>query len=296
MFGSIGVGGRACAPRTPRPAPPPTMHPSTQLTHTRSTQRTHTAPTKNKGKTPFTRAKPTVCGKCSESYPSISKFNAHRATCKKHQCSKCDLRFVTGQELKEHVATHRIIFWCNECETDPFQSQSAVVNHKRIAHGCAIKCPHCDHTFTRADRRDDHVRNKHDSEKANKCACGATYVKRLQLERHEQQCVVSPIGAANAVKRKYEEIASQVDDMCVTVSSLPVTMALKVFDMVREAAQKKIKEGEEASSTQANSVSERICCDTCGAPYGNRESLKRHIRKKHPRASGSGNENALENE
>jgi len=136
------------------------------------------------------------------------------------------------------------------------------------------------------------VRNKHDSEKANKCACGATYVKKLQLERHEQECVVSPIGAANAVKRKYDEIASHVDSEGVTLSSVPATLALKVFDMVREAAQKKIKKGEEASSTQADSASERVCCDTCGAPYGNRESLKRHIRKKHPRASGSGIENA----
>ena len=42
----------------------------------------------------FPRAKPKICDKCGESYPSISKFNAHRATCKKHKCPRCDLRLL----------------------------------------------------------------------------------------------------------------------------------------------------------------------------------------------------------
>jgi hypothetical protein len=239
----------------------------------------------------FPRAKPKICDKCGESYPSLTKFNAHRATCKKHKCTKCDLRFATGPELKEHAGTHRVRFHCDECETEPFQSQGALEYHKKAAHDGVIKCPHCDKTFSRADHRDEHVKNKHDTEKANKCACGTTYVKKWQLERHEQECVVSPIGAANAVKRKYAELVSGDDEMREKSVTIPATLALKVFDMVREAAQKKIRKGEESRST-TDSVIERVCCETCGAPYGNRESLKRHMRKKHPRASGSGNENA----
>ena len=42
-------------------------------------------------------------------------------------------------------------------------------------------------------------------------------------------------------------------------------------EAVREEAHKKIKSGEE-----------QVCCDTCGVPCKDRESLKRHIRKKHP--------------
>ncbi len=109
------------------------------------------------GRLLFPRAKPQLCDKCGESYPSITKFNAHRATCKKHKCSNCDLRFTTGQELKEHAGTHRIRFHCDECETEPFQSQSALVQHKKIAHDGVIACPHCAKTFNWAWTRDEHV-------------------------------------------------------------------------------------------------------------------------------------------
>ena len=114
----------------------------------------------------FPRAKPKICDKCGESYPSLTKFNAHRATCKKHKCTKCDLRFATGPELKEHAGTHRIRFQCDECETEPFHSQAALADHKNISHGGVIKCPHCDETFSRADNRDAHVKKKHDAETA----------------------------------------------------------------------------------------------------------------------------------
>ena len=225
----------------------------------------------------FPRAKPKLCDKCGESYPSITKFNAHRATCKKHKCPRCDLGFTTGQELKEHAGTHRIRFQCDECETAPFHSQRQLENHKKDAHGRAIKCPHCHKTFNWAHIRDEHVKNKHNAETANTCACGESYVKKWQLERHEQQCIVSPIGGANAVKRKYAELVqdnTREEDAILDEAAL----STEVFNMVREEAHKKIKSGEESRTI------ERVCCDTCGVWYKDRESLKRHIRKKHPRS------------
>ena len=233
----------------------------------------------------FPRAKPKICDKCGESYPSISKFNAHRATCTKHKCPRCDLRFTTGQELKGHAGTHRIRFQCDECETEPFHSQRQLENHKKDAHGRAIKCPHCHKTFNWAHIRDEHVKNKHNAKTANTCACGESYVKKWQLERHEQQCIVSPIGGANAVKRKYAELVqdnTREEDAILDEAAL----STEVFNMVREEAHKKIKSGEESRITKE----ERVCCDTCGTSCKNCESLKRHLRKKHPRASGSGNE------
>jgi hypothetical protein len=211
-------------------------------------------------------AKPKICDKCGERYPSIIKFNAHRSTCKKYKCLKCNLRFTTDKELKEHVVTHRVRFPCDQCETEPFHSQGQLEIHKKDAHEVAIKCPHCPKTFSWAHKRDEHVKNKHNGETANKCACGATYVQKGQLERHEQECIVSPIGGPKAVKRKYKELvdnASPEQDLDVAV------LALTAFDTVREDAQKKLK----------------LCC--CGTSFKNKESLKSHIRKKHPRSTSS---------
>ena len=224
-------------------------------------------------------AKPKTCDKCGESYPSIIKFNAHRGTCKKHKCPQCDFRFPTEKELKAHVVTHRVRFMCDQCETEPFYSQATLDNHKKIVHGIAIKCPHCPRTFCRVDVRDQHVKNKHNAETVNKCKCGATYVHKWQLKRHEQDCVVSPIGSAKAVKRKYEELVqehslSQGNDTnaAAALSGMDVAVvALKAFDLVREATENKLNN----------------CCMKCGTSFQDRESLKRHIRKKHPRWTGS---------
>ena len=126
-----------------------------------------------------------------------------------------------------------------------------------------IKCPHCDQTFKWAHIRDEHVKNKHDP--SNKCACGATYAKKCQFERHQEECILCPAGGANAVKRKFAEI-SQGEEGLADATGL----ALKAFDMVREEARKK-------SELRLNGVS-----------YKNKESLKRQLRKLNARASGSG--------
>ena len=216
-------------------------------------------------------AKPKICDKCGESYPSIIKFNAHRSTCKKYKCLKCNLCFITAKELEKHAGTHRVRCICDQCETEPFHTADQLENHKKIAHEVAIKCPHCPKTFCRVDIRNQHIK-KH-TETANKCACGATYVQKWQLERHEQECIVSPIGGPKAVKRKYKELvdnASPEQELDVAV------LALKAFDMVQEGAQKKLKQ-----------LSSNVCCDTCGTSFKNKESLKRHNRKQHPRSTGS---------
>ena len=151
-------------------------------------------------------------------------------------------------------------------------------NHKKDVHGGVIACPHCKKTSSWAQHRDEHVKNKHDAETANQCACGATYAKKWQLQRHEQDCVVSPTGGSNAVKRKYAELVQDNTREEDALSGLDeAALSTEAFNIVREEARKKLQGVD-------------FGCETCGAPYGNRESLKQHIRKKHPRASGSGNE------
>ena len=179
-------------------------------------------------------AKLKICDKCGESYPSIIKFNAHRGTCKKYKCSQCDLRFPTDKELKTDAVTHRVRFPCDQCETEPFHSQGQLENHKLGAYGVAIKCPYCPKTCNWANKRNEHVK-KH-TETANKCACGAIYVRKWQLERHKQDCIVSAIGGAKAVKRKYQELVdsiSGISGISGTVQDLDeAVLALKAFDIV----------------------------------------------------------------
>ena len=225
----------------------------------------------------FKQAKPTPCNKCGEVFPSLTQFNAHRATCKKHKCTMCDLRFVTGAKLKEHTKTHRVCFRCDECDDEPFQSKSALDQHKLWAHNVIITCPHCPQTFKWATHRDEHVRGKHGNDGVcNACACGQTYVKKWQLDRHEQECPVSKIGAKIAVKRKFSELIAEESRIEYDASAI----ALQAFDMVREAAEKKIKA---AAEKKIEAASCEFVCGVCQTKLGNNESLKRHMRKMHPR-------------
>ncbi len=98
------------------------------------------------------------------------------------------------------------------------------------------------------------------------------------------------------MKRKYAELLSGLEDKTREEDALSgldeAALSTEAFNMVCEEAHKKIKSGEESRITKQ----ERVCCDTCGISYKDRESLKRHTRKKHPRAiiasgiSESGNE------
>ena len=108
-------------------------------------------------------------------------------------------------------------------------------------------------------------------------------MKKWQLERHQEDCIVSLIGGAKAVTRNYEELSMSVPSVKESQVSMKDTisgggaeldhavLALKAFDTVREEAQKKLS----------------LCCDTCGTSFQDKESRKRHIRKKHPRSTGS---------
>ena len=105
----------------------------------------------------------------------------------------------------------------------------------------------------------------------NACACGQTYVKKWQLDRHEQECPVSKIGAKIAVKRKFNELIAETTEES-RIEYDASAMALKAFDMVREAAEKRIK-----------AASSEFVCGVCQTKLGNKDSLKRHMRKMHPR-------------
>ena len=205
--------------------------------------------------------KPNKCPKCEEEFPSKTKFNAHRATCKKYKCEQCDLRFINENELKAHAKTHRLRFPCDLC-TETFSTQDVLDGHKFDDHGIPLTCPYCPRTFKRADKRKEHV-NTHDPETANKCVCGVIYVKKSQLKDHEKECVVTKDGGKAAVKRKFSDLVEKNPDGDKSA------LALDAFNMVRKEAEKRI----------------RMTC--CGTAYTNEKCLKKHIREKHSQSQSS---------
>ncbi len=103
---------------------------------------------------------------------------------------------------------------------------------------------------------------------------------------------MSPTGAANAVKRKYAELVQ--DKTRESIRDEDAVSGLDAVALSSLSSAQRAELGEEASDIVRKEAQQKmqVSCETCGAPYGNRESLKRHIRKKHPRASGSRTENA----
>ena len=211
---------------------------------------------------------PVECKFCGMQFSSVtSKKKGH--TCLRHQCPKCVLKFETQQQLKEHMESHKSRFHCSDCDIAPFRSENALTEHKSDAHGVLILCPHCSTSFQRVVDRDRHVKNKHTAETANRCACGRTYVRMIDLKTHEETCVASSAGAAKAVKRKCDALFSEKKK---ADGENPEEVMAKALEMVRNEARAKIDE--------QNSW---VQCTLCGKTYSNNESLKRHRREAHPR-------------
>ena len=170
---------------------------------------------------------------------------------------QCTETFKSKKGLAEHEKTHRVQFTCDLCETEPFCSQARLEEHQCVAHEVPIKCPSCEKTFTRTDKRACHVKTVHgDRLPTCACACGKILGRADNLARHMEKCIIAPPGAAKAVKRRFEEISAKKPDD-------PEGAARQALDEITAAAEARLAK----------------TCGSCGAPFANAKSLSRHQRK-----------------
>ena len=116
--------------------------------------------------------------------PSRMDYLVHRKSCKlRFPCGQCSETFGSKKKLAEHEKTHRVTYVCDLCDTEPFCSQDRLEEHKWLAHEVPIKCPSCEKTFTRTDKRACHVKEVH-GDGPPTCACGKIYTRGDNLLRH----------------------------------------------------------------------------------------------------------------
>ena len=132
-----------------------------------------------------------------------------------------------------HGCKQRKRFFCEECPAEePFMSQNALTNHKRIKHDVAILCSVCEKSFTDAYSLDRHTRERHAEGGVELiCDCGEKFNRKGNFDRHQKTCLLSKKGATIAIRTRFELLSQQMEDR-----NEACTLA---FTQIREMAQKR---------------------------------------------------------
>ena len=127
------------------------------------------------------------CAQCKKEFLDNCRLNVHirdahiidSITGESFQCAFCDEKFFQLQLLKDHKKNiHKLVKnRCDICDKDfPFQAQ--LIIHKRKVHKINYKCDFCDMDFPTKDKRESHIKSKHNEEfqkamiiSAKKIAC-----------------------------------------------------------------------------------------------------------------------------
>ena len=123
--------------------------------------------------------------------------------------------------------------------------------HIEAAHGDGFACP-CGKVFTRTDTRTRHMKECTKVGPSLKCECGLVVPHMDAFKTHQDGCVLSKPGAAQAVKRRFDEIEGDRAEA-----------AIQALEDVAVAANAKMA----------------TTCLGCGGVFVNVRSLGRHKRK-----------------
>jgi uncharacterized C2H2 Zn-finger protein len=178
--------------------------------------------------------KPCSCPICDESFPSITKMQAHRKTCDL-VCPGCDRIFKFKGAYTKHVAGCK--YPCMDCDMR-FKTEFKLAEHRSQVHEDKTpwKCTECTKEFARQDRLKRHmdeihkgIKRKIETALDDCCPCGYTSSRKLNWTRHINSCPAHRIGARNFLQKAFSDTAaSSTQD--------PVDRALEALRQTCEAA------------------------------------------------------------
>lgn len=121
------------------------------------------------------------CPTCGKAFSSSHNLSTHVKMThlsedeKLHQCERCELKFGTPFQLKQHmmrhVAAHEKSFECPEC-SKLFPGKPHLLSHIRFVHekDRQFSCEHCDRVYTSKISLQNHISSIHEGS-ANKVQC-----------------------------------------------------------------------------------------------------------------------------
>ncbi|CAI4054213.1 hypothetical protein SKDZ_16G4390 [Saccharomyces kudriavzevii ZP591] len=119
--------------------------------------------------------RPFQCDKCPKSFVKKSHLERHlysHSDTKPFQCSYCGKGVTTRQQLKRHEVTHTKSFVCPEKGCDlRFYKHPQLRAHILSVHLHKLACPHCNKSFQRPYRLQNHISKHHDPEVENPYQC-----------------------------------------------------------------------------------------------------------------------------
>ena len=198
-----------------------------------------------------------ICGLCDRPpFRSQTALDDHRhgehGVELKCPCGKTFTRAeYLGRHMKACVVTGPSLL-CGQCDMPPFRSQVALDDLRHTEHGVELKCP-CGKAFTRADNLVRHMKACTAWGPSLVCACGAASQTMDQFREHQAGCIMSPLGALKAVKRRFDEVVDGLGEDRVGA------MRQAGCDTVAAVRAKRAR-----------------TCTKCGGGFANARSMERH--------------------
>lgn len=128
-----------------------------------------------------------TCPDCGVVFINQAELDAHKSKCpKKFKCDKCDEKFASESELRNHKSTQHpaavaTSFKCDKCNRE-FTSAKSLRAHKNEVHDSKV-CKYCSNTFDDQTALTAHVQAKHHFE-CKECGSNTYFATQAELNKH----------------------------------------------------------------------------------------------------------------
>ncbi|XP_048482364.1 zinc finger protein 160 isoform X2 [Plutella xylostella] len=235
-----------------------------------------------------------VCIRCKNEFVSKEELKEHLTTCKTYKCAECDKTFVVRGSYQKHVREHKQDpggIYCEICKVHykaSYYKEHLITSLKHVSEDdFKYKCNECDKKFPTSTRLRLHMFGNHKRPGPHPCKlCPKSYFDKMKLARHIAN--VHKIGPV--IERKKDKI-------CETCgkgfsSSTLLTNHIRIHTGERPwrceecpaaFAQNgtfymhmKQVHGKTIDRHGREKLTEKVCCDACGAAFNTRAGLAQH--------------------